>query len=189
MAAMAEALGKTEDSTKYKQMGAQLAQKVQEKFWDEKLGYFHDSELFNHFSPDGNLFAVAFGMTTPAQTAKIFAHCDSLLKKNPVLLATEGQYPRKNVSFIHRVINMADYHDDMGWIWQNALYSLAASRVGDKKRAEQLLGNMANLIQRDGNIFEVYDKKSQNPVKRFFYKSEINFSWAAGLYLKAKSEL
>ncbi len=187
MSELALKLNKKEESDYYKSLASNLKTTVNQKFWDRINGYYIDSELFSHFSPDGNLFAVAYGLASSEQAAKIFNRCDLLLKNYLVLPAADGAYPAKNYGLPHRLFDLKDYHDKIRWPWQNALYALAAKRNGEQARAEKILNDIAGVVIKDGDFYETYD--NNKPVKRAFYESEVGFSQFAGIFLIAKSEI
>ncbi len=49
------------------------------------------------------------------------------------------------------------------------------------------LEKIAKIVLRDKNFYELYYKGK--PLKRFFYKSEYNFSWSAAFYVVAYNYL
>lgn len=187
MSDLATRLNKKEESDYYKTLAFDLRQKVNQRFWDPINNYYIDSEFYSHFSPDGNLFAVAYGLADQDQASKIFAKCDALISVKPVLPAADGAYPASSYGLPHRLAGMKDYHDRIRWPWQNALYAVAAQRIGDTARAERVLNAISEIVIRDGDFYEVYD--GDKPVKRSFYESEKGFSQFAGIYLAAKSEI
>lgn len=189
---MAELAGRQGDragAAHYRAQAEALAGRIRAFFWDEQNGFFKDSESAPGFSPDGNLLAVAYGLTTPTETSRIFSHIDELLRQRSLLPATEIPYPPEKIPLVLRLFGMQHYHDSQAWPWQESLYAIAAARVGDKARAERALASAAALAVRDRGFFEVYEGEPPQPVHKLFYKSEPNFSWSAGLFLRAKAEL
>ena len=61
---------------------------------------------------------------------------------------------------------------------------MAYCRIGDIAQARMQLSRIADVIVREGCIYEVYEKDGQ-PVRRRWYRSESPFAWGASYYVLA----
>jgi len=188
MAGLAEVRGLAAQALAWRADAADLAGKARAAYWDERAGYFLDSEECAGFSPDGNLLAIALGLTRPAETARIFSRTDALQARAPLLPATDPPYPKERVPWIVRAVGLLHYHGGFAWPWQDAMLAIAAIRAGDRTRALRALLAVATVASRDQGFFEVYEGERPRVVKRLFYASEPGFSWSSGLFLRAAWE-
>ncbi|MEW5738676.1 MAG: amylo-alpha-1,6-glucosidase [Myxococcota bacterium] len=161
-----------------------LAKKIQKTFWDEEKGYFHDQVGLDVFGGDGNFLAGLTGLATPTQTRSLLAAADRLLLRgNGLYASTDKPYPAKDVPWYLSLAGIRGYGDGtLVWPWMTSLYALAAAKAGDTTRAQRALSAVAQASHRDGTFAEIYDERGQG-VRRGVYKSEVDFSWSAGLYL------
>ena len=53
-----------------------------------------------------------------------------------------------------------------------------------KEEAKDVLIRIARLIEKDNDVYEVYEQNG-HPLKRFWYKSEKQFTWGAGFFIYA----
>jgi glycogen debranching enzyme len=189
MAAIAARLGDAARERALGEEAATLAARARAAYWDERRGFFRDSEVSDAFSPDGNLLAIALGLASAAETARIFERCDALLARSPLLPATDPPYPKARVPWVVRAVGLLHYHGGFAWPWQDCLLAIAAQRAGDRARALRSLLAVAALASRDGGFFEVYEGTPPAVVSRTFYASEPGFSWSSGLFLRAAWEM
>lgn len=189
MGDLAERLGDPAKAAGYRAEAAALATKLREKMWNADGGFFRDSELIPHFAPDGNLWAVALGLTTPEETASIFAKCEQLLTQHPLLPAAEKRYPRNMIHPTMFLNGMHPYHDLFYWPHLTSLYAIAAARAGDQPRAEAALARVAEVVNRDREFYEIYEGTPPKVVKRPLYTAERGFSESAGTFLRARAEV
>ncbi|MDB5101634.1 MAG: hypothetical protein JWM80_6055 [Cyanobacteria bacterium RYN_339] len=169
----------------YETRAEALATHIQAAFWDPTAGHFRDTLELNQFSPDGDLFAVLVGLTTPAQREAVFARCDALLTLRPLLPALDGDYPAAMIPLQMKLAGLSDYHDRFEWPWLTSLYAWAAAGAGETARARTALARVGTYALRDGTFEEIYEGAEPKPVKRALYASEIDFSWSAGMFLAA----
>lgn len=188
-ASVLSATGEAERADSLRAEADAVAQRARRYFWDADGKYFRDSETSSAFSPDGNLFAVAFGLATPEEAQHILHRSQALLSQRGLLPALDGHYPSGKVPWVVKLQGIRHYHDDFAWPWLTSLYAVAAARHGDVRGATSALTAVADAAARDGGFFEVYDGEPLRPVDTFLYDSEPDFSWSSGLYLWASDEV
>lgn len=162
---------------------------IQGAFWNARRGHFRDTLVLDDFSPEGDLLAVLFGLATPPQRQAIFARAEALLSLQPLLPALDGEYPPSMIPLMVKLAGLEHYHDRFYWPWLTDLYAWSAAASGDRRRALKALDRTAHLALRDGTFHEIYEGPEPIAVKRRLYASEPDFTWHAGLYLRAYQEL
>lgn len=151
-----------------------MKERINSTFWNGL--YFNDTDSNSVFDSCGNLLAVIFGLTNPNQKKSILKFMEKCCLVGFTVRTSHPPY--KSASFIDRMGGMADYHN-LRWLWIGCLYSLFNKKV---------LSKIADKINQYGMVFEVYERNGR-PVKRFFYRSEINFAWSSGLFIYAAKRL
>ncbi|MFN8578466.1 MAG: hypothetical protein U0354_16675 [Candidatus Sericytochromatia bacterium] len=167
-----------------------LLTKINSEFWDESLGFYKDTDKLDIFSPDSNCWAVYFGVADTNKANKIFIKMDSMIKDRAFAAGADKPYPSSMVPKMLYLFGMQGYADTFSWPWVTSVYSLAATKVSNKARANSALINVAKMALRDGTFYEIYEPKNGDmiPVVRKFYKAEKDFSWSAGLYVYALNQ-
>lgn len=156
-----------------------------------------------HVSLDGNLLAIDLGYHAPGspEAERLYQG----LRKHPLWTSrdlpgfnTVERYPPEWIGSMAKLVNVADYHDDMYWSWLMALSAKTAGRMGDLAERDRILAGIERLARRDGSIVEVFEPQGDHrPVNRLIgvswlaklgyrlYRAERPFSWGAGLVLDA----
>lgn len=163
---------------------------LNEHFWTGHYyrDWIHEKETMDVFSTDANVFAILFGLTTQAQSKKILNHMKAHGLNHKFTTATHSpDYPSRSIYPPFFLLNMADYHNGLDWLWVGCMDAVAKAKSGDKAAALVLLQRQAAKIIEYEGVYEVYDKGV--PVNRFFYKSEVGFAWSSGLFVWACCEL
>jgi glycogen debranching enzyme len=189
MAAIERQAGDPVHAATYDTRATALAAQIQATFWNPTAGHFRNSTTLEQFSPDGDLFAIVAGLATAAQTETILSRCDALLTLHPLLPAFEGDYPNSMIPIQLRLAGIPHYHDRFEWPWLTSLYAWAAATAGDKRRATLGLSRVSTMALREGTFEEIYEGDAPIPVKTRLYESERDFSWSAGMYLRARAAL
>lgn len=167
-----------------------IKEKINEKFYDEKLGYYID--FFNSkqrcevFSPDGNFFAILFDVSNKKQTDSILKIAEKFeISKEVPSYTNSPKYKKNEVYLPLFLVNMQGYHNNnICWPWIGCLHVIALNKVGKYNESKKILEKISTLISSDNDIYEVYERNGK-PVKRFFYKSEKQFAWGAGFFILA----
>lgn len=208
-AELARMVGRPQRADRYAKRAEQLRSRIQTAFWDPKKGRFRDSDTLDHFSADGNLLAVYFGIATPRQATSVIDRAIRELRLPSGLFALlDRPYPKRMIPLGARLIGLGGYGNSFVMTWNTSLFALAAKKVGRLEAADQALSAVARLALRDGTFSEYYEKKRPSlaqrlglvrrparraeqlvPVKRLLYRSEPEFSWSAGMFLRATAEL
>jgi hypothetical protein len=144
-----------------------------------------------HISLDGNLLAIDRGYLHPGTTraARLYRALrthELFLRNDLPGFVTDLDYPRAWPHLASRIAGLRHYHDRMYWSWLMALAAKVADRMGDNQTASKILVNLARFARRDGSVAEIFSAKP--PFKRWSswcYRSEMPFSWGAGVLLDA----
>ena len=189
-----EFLKKADIKNEFLEKSNLVKQKINEEFYDKKLGfyidYFNEKMRSEIFSSDGNFFAIIFDVADKKQA-------DSILKKAEKIgiskdVPSYTNYPRYGFPEVYAPLYLAgmqDYNDyGVCWTWLGCLHSMALSNAGKKIEARKVLDNLSELIIKDKDVYETYEKNGK-PLKRLFYSSEHPFAWSASFYITAEKEL
>lgn len=169
-----------------------LRKQIDARFFDAKSGLYRSLEKGPWTSLDGNLLAIDWGYL-PARSRrakKLYASLTRhrLFNSNGGLpgFNTTPDYPKGWAHLATRAARLTHYHDRVYWSWLMALSAKISHRMGDTKRAERVLGKLADNAQRDGTVVEVYrHEPALRPWSSWIYKSERPFSWGAGFVVDA----
>ena len=169
----------------YHQKATTVAAAIQRRFWNDDLGYYITSDTLYQLSSDGNLLAVAWGLSTPEQSKSILQMMDRVGMAIPVPTSvTSSNYPRELIAIENVLAGMPNYHTEAAWIWLGAWHVVAEARCGDLTKARELLSRISAIIVRDKQIHEVYGKNGR-PMASIWYKSEAPLTWNAGMFIYA----
>jgi glycogen debranching enzyme len=147
-----------------------VKEKINRVFWNGL--YFNDTDHNSVFATCGNLLALVFGLASSSQKNSTLKFVEKNCLAGFTIKTSHPEY--KECSFIDRLGGMCDYHN-LRWLWIACLYSLFK---------KEMLNRIADKINQHNMVYEVYEKNGR-PVKRWFYKSEKNFSWSCGLFIYA----
>jgi glycogen debranching enzyme len=192
MSSIAAAIKNSEDSRKYALLAKKIFARINSLMWNG--AYYTDWISFDgkrheYFSTDGNVLAVAFGLTNSKKAGSIIKKLSELGIETGVPYRTNSpDYKWYEIDPLLYLAGIPDYHNGMSWLWIGAIAVLAKSNAGKKNNALFLAKKLSNEIIRHSGVYEVYEKETGAPVKRLFYKSEFPFAWAAGLFLYALKE-
>jgi hypothetical protein len=185
---MADAAAKLDmlaHSDYYRQKAEMVAAAIHRQFWKNDLGYFVTSNSLSHLSSDGNLLAIAWGLTTPEQSKRILQAIEVAGMAFPVPThVTSSAYPRELIAIENILGGMAGYHAEAAWIWLGAWHVIAEARHGDLVKARELLARISAVIVRDKQINEVYGRNGK-PMASLWYKPEAPLTWNAGMFIYA----
>jgi glycogen debranching enzyme len=161
--------------------------KFNELFWNGD--YFIDwispqGNRVSHFSTDGNVLAIIYGIATEEQSQSIQNYITKYrLDQEFSTQTVHPPYPKAHVYTPFHLIRLSDYHNGLQWLWVGCADAVSKWMIGKKEEAISLLGRIAEKIVEHDGVFEVYE--GGKPVRRLFYKSEHWFSWSAGLFVWA----
>lgn len=162
-----------------------IALALRAQLWNgQYFADWHDHQRQDYFYPFGNCLAIAWGLTTPDETASILTHCSSITI-NFTLETNSPLYPWWRIDPLHSLSGMADYQNGQLLWWQPIVSYLAAlSRAGRPLEFKKIAQQIQRKIVVDQNISEVYARNGL-PVRRYNYTSEHPFAWASGMVLWA----
>ena len=163
----------------------QVKQAINGHFWRADLGYFVTNQVFDNLSSSGNLLAIAWDLTTPAQSHSILDRMNEFGMANPVpTQVVHRAYPHNFIALENRLGGIANYHTSAAWLWLGAWHVIALARMERLAEAELLLYRMGRVVVRDGTVHEVYAPTGHH-LSSFWYTSEAPLTWSAGLIVYA----
>ena len=169
----------------YRQKAEAVASAIQQRFWNEELGYFVTSESMSHLSSDGNLLAIAWGLSALEQSKRILQAMELAGLASPVPTRVTSSAYRREVIAIENVLGgMPHYHAEAAWIWLGAWHVIAEARCGNLEKARELLARISTVIVRDKQVNEVYGKNGE-PMSSLWYQPEAPLTWNAGMFIYA----
>ncbi|NDC82420.1 hypothetical protein EB093_01980 [bacterium] len=179
-----------EDHDHFSRLYHDVKSKIYSTFWNGH--YFIDWVTADHrqstFSSDGNLLAIVFGIAGPDEAAAIQTYISENGMNSSFSTETRNPgYSKRHIYWPFFLINMADYHNGMHWLWIGATDIVAKIVANQRDLAVDLVTKMAHKIVEFGGVYEVYHHGA--PVRRLFYRSEEWFAWSSGMFVWACHEL
>lgn len=185
--ALCKELGKNELSESYGKKALEAKQKINRRFW---VGNYYadwiDFSTHEYFSADGNVLAVLWGIADEEQ-AKMIENKIRQHRMNTVPLRNVYPfYPFWRVLWILLPLQAYHYHNGSNWTWLGAANILALKKIRWSQEARAETNALAKLIVENGTVMDVLD--NDKPFSSMLLKSEVHFSWSAGLFVKAVLE-
>jgi glycogen debranching enzyme len=174
---------------RFERLAERTKQGINHQFWE---GNYYidwvDFQRHNFFASDGNLLAIDFGIADKAQSQMILSRIkEKQLNKVP-LQTNYPLYPFWRIPPTLLPLLEYNYHNGFSWPWLGCLNAIALNKVGWRKEARQTLRKVADLINENGIVHEVFNEKGK-PVNSVFLKSERPFAWNAGFFVRAVNEV
>ena len=185
MARLAAYLGHAQETRKFQEWAEKLRLDILSHLWRTEGGYLATSLELENLSSAGNLLAVAWGIVEQDKAGQILDAIQSANMADPV--PTQVAYPAYNpvdIALENRLGGLGNYHTEGAWLWIGAWHAIALHRAGRSAEARQILQKLANLLVRDGQVYEVYGLDGQ-PLSSFWYTSEAPLTWNAALIVYA----
>ena len=158
---------------------------INKYFWRSELGYFITSDELTQLSSDGNLLAIAWGLTTPEQAESILTVMQQAKMAEPVpTRVTYPSYPRQLIALENLLGGMATYHTSASWLWIGAWHIIALVKTGRMEEAQILITRILDVIVRDRQVHEVH-APSGRPLSSMWYTPEAPLIWNAGMVIYA----
>ena len=184
-------LGDYKKSGYYEKKADRLKKYILKLFWNSH--YFIDwidKKRYNHFSTDGNVLAIIWGIANPEQSRQIEITLENFgVNRYVPSLTNVPEYPKRVASSILlRLVGMSDYHNGLCWLWLGAADAIAKNKVGMREEAIENLATIAKIVLGYGSFCEIYDKRGR-PIQRLFYKSERDFAWSIGTFIWAYHQI
>lgn len=162
-----------------------IKKKINETFWNgEFFADWVDWKRHDYFASHSNMLAIIFGLATDTQARSILRFAKKYCWNGWTLQTNYPRYPWWRIPLQNYVFGMRDYHNGLAWLQPGILYSVALHKVGQKQEASHVFKKISEKIIEYNGVYEVYEKNGA-PVRRFFYKSEHQFAWSAGLFVWA----
>ena len=185
MARTASSLDLKNEAIHYFAEAESVSRSINERLWHPEMGYFATSETLDNLSSDGNLLAIAWGLTTPAQTGSILQAMDDAEMAKPVpTRVVHPSYPTELIAIENRLGGLSNYHTDASWLWLGGWHLIALVRNNRMDEAKQILERIVDVIVKDRQVNEVHGPDGE-PLSSIWYKSEAPLMWNAGMVLYA----
>jgi glycogen debranching enzyme len=169
----------------YRDKADLVGKAIQQRFWRDELGYYVTSDSLPQLSSDGNLLAIAWGLSTPQQTESILHSMEVAGMAEPVpTRVASTPYPRELIAIENVLAGMANYHTEAAWLWLGSWHVIALAHSGNLQKAQELLARLSTVIVRDKQIHEVYGPNGE-PLASIWYKPESPLTWNAGMFIYA----
>jgi GH15 family glucan-1,4-alpha-glucosidase len=175
----------------WEEKAEKLGEAIDRQLWGEKKGYYIDriglrGKKHDFFSADGNLLSIAWNLADKKQATSIMNFIEEKsLNRIPVAPFYSGGkiwgQGWTNLIFPY-------YGSDKIFGWWGGWEVIGWEKIGDRAKAERDLQRMAEVIVKNGAVYEVIEENGE-PVNGKLYKSERGASWAAAMYVYATSYL
>jgi glycogen debranching enzyme len=185
MAIAATQLELQEEAVDYFVRAEKVLRAINRHFWRDELGYFITSDELTQLSSDGNLLAIAWGLTKQEQAESILKVMHEARMAEPVpTRVTYPSYPRQLIALENLLGGMASYHTDASWLWIGAWHVIALVRTGHLEEAQKLVRRIMKVIVQDRQVNEVHAPTGE-PLSSIWYTSEAPLTWNAGMIIYA----
>lgn len=153
-------------------------------------GLFCSLEGRPQVSLEGNLFAILDPDFLSREEKSVLW---SALKAHPLMALDGGlgrcsypDWPREDLAFHIRLANLHRYHGSLTWSWLLGLALLAGQEIGDTEFCEAQRRRIAEILQRDGEVYEVFDPDTGlRPWGSWLIGAEHPFAWGAAYLCRA----
>ncbi|HEX6033863.1 MAG TPA: hypothetical protein VFY83_05480 [Anaerolineales bacterium] len=185
MAIAATRLNLEQEAVAYFVQAEQVLRAINRYFWRPDLGYFVTSDELLQLSSDGNLLAIAWGLTTQEQSESILKVMERARMAEPVpTRVTFPSYPRHLIALENLLGGMANYHTDASWLWIGAWHVIALVKTGHMESAQRVVSRILKVIVQDRQVHEVHGPNGK-PLSSMWYTAEAPLTWNAGMILYA----
>jgi len=187
MAFISHGLDNQKQQKRYKRVADKIKKKIDEHLYN---GVFYldwkDFKDHHYFETASNLLTIIWRVANKNNSEKILDLIEKKLYKGFVPKANFPSYHPFLVLPQHYIAGVYDY---AGYrIWIGALYALALKRNGAQDKAQKAMEKIAKKIIKHKTIYEIYTPKGE-PAKHPLYINESPFSWSAGVFIWACSEI
>jgi glycogen debranching enzyme len=185
MAIAATQLDLQEEAVDYFVKAEKVLRAINRYFWRDESGYFITSDDLTQLSSDGNLLAIAWGLTKQEQAESILKVMHDARMAEPVpTRVTYPSYPRHLIALENLLGGMASYHTNASWLWIGAWHVIALVRTGHLEEAQKLVWRIMRVIVQDRQVNEVHAPNGE-PLSSMWYTSEAPLTWNAGMVIYA----
>ena len=185
MAIAATRLNLQQEAVNYFVRAENVLRAINKNFWRNDIGYFVTSDVLTQLSSDGNLLAIAWGLTKREQAESILMVMEAARMAEPVpTRVTYPSYPRQLIALENILGGVATYHTSASWLWIGAWHIIALVRTGHLEAAQKLVSRILNVIEKDRQVNEVHGLNGK-PLSSMWYTSEAPLTWNAGMVIYA----
>jgi len=186
------AVGNWETAARYQKLHVLIKERINQEFWN---GSFYTDWIdwrrtSTHFTTDGNLLAMLWGIASEDQAYLIQASMRRYRIADPVPCRTNSPRISLRDCFTPLIFlaGLTDYHNGSSWTWLGCVDAVVKHRFGQEAEAQAVLEKIAQKAVEEETFLELYDRKGR-PYRKLFYRAERNFAWSAGLFVWACREL
>jgi glycogen debranching enzyme len=183
-------LGMDSSADDYARRAGEFQKRFHDFFWIPGRNMIRNFEGDDHLTADANLMAVAHGLVSPDEAAAIM----ETLRASPLWKPMPGRvtwpdFANHDKDIFVRIFGLPDYHDSLYWLWLSSLAAEAERAVGEAGACETILDQVSGLVVSKDSLQEIYklqkDRVRLKPVRRFFYRAEVPFTWSSGMFVHA----
>jgi len=182
-------LEKKELAETYRALAAKTKDKINAVFWEGN--YYIDWVDFrrhDYFAADGNLLAIDWGIAGEVQSQMVLNKIKQHQLNKVPLKANYPLYPLWRMPPLLLPLMEYHYHNGSSWPWLGCLNAISLHKSGRESEAKKELKRVAELINENGTVQEVFDDE-RKPMRGLFVRSEYPFSWNAGFFVRAVHEI
>ncbi|MDD5133248.1 MAG: amylo-alpha-1,6-glucosidase [Candidatus Nanoarchaeia archaeon] len=170
-----------ENASDYKEKVVLLREIINKEFWKEKFYSSWTTKKDFYFCTIGNLLAIILGVADKDKAESILDYIKENFKDKTPLPSSYPNYTFWRRAPLNFLRGKVMYHNGFSWLWIGCWYVVALSRLDRKKEALKTFNQIAEVINAEKEVYEVYfDKK---PVKKMFFKADYPFAWSCGMYV------
>lgn len=177
------------------------ASRLQKKGWTNKIDLKEFQNKIKKTFFDGSVYISMIGYPQVSIEGNLFAleseeflNADekqnlwSNLKQHPIISkdsvigrCSYPDWPTEDLAWHIKLANLKRYHGSLSWSWLIGLGLHVSTLMKDEAMTKKQLEHIQTLLNRDGEVFEVYDPDLNfAPWGSWLIKSEHPFAWGSG---------
>ncbi|MFA5176317.1 MAG: GH116 family glycosyl hydrolase [Candidatus Nanoarchaeia archaeon] len=169
------------DCADYKEKARLLREEINNKFWKGNFYSSWTTKKDFYCCTAGNALAILLGVANKDQAERIENYILDRLKDKTPLPNSYPIYPLWRRAPLNFLRGKVLYHNGFSWLWIGCFNVLALNKLGRKKEALKTFNQIAEVINAEKEVYEVYFNKK--PVKKMFFKADYPFAWSCGMYV------
>ncbi|MBI5732358.1 hypothetical protein HY967_00135 [Candidatus Jorgensenbacteria bacterium] len=196
---MSNSLGVSEDAKNYKNKFRQTKESIMYKLYDSEHGYFKTATDESRIDTTASVFGSLY-LLNSVEAVRVQKTLDKYVRKKSGLQNFYPPYPRRQIFMPHRLIGLDGYHNEYVWPWVTAQNVQAKIKIAlehpdatvrEQYKKESVLDmiDIADLFQKSGGAYEIYESDSRKPVRNKFYKPPKNIMGNLAAYHGTYSQL
>jgi hypothetical protein len=170
----------------------QLRNRIVTIFYDRKTGLFRSIGGRDQISLEGNLWAIEHNLIANREILYNNLTKHELFRLNGGIpgFATFPSYTKDDTYIQVKVTGLQEYHGKIYWSWLLGYSAKIALMMNDSERFIRIYKKLAQVINRDQTVYEIYNHNANlTPFKSFLYSSEAPFSWGSSFILDLERDM